>query len=216
MVSLHRNHNLFVESLPKKKKLHLRCINYGMTLQCLKEWGGDMRTWLASKPSYFFQEQKGERHDVGLTSNQNIMMFKKCVIFASQWKTPIFRLLFFVETSFGISLWHKTVLIFPVSASILGLQQWLQTSESDLSSLILLEHYRDNERAMPSDLQAVSDEILISPPHYFDSNGRSICVEAEPRQRKPRACLRITGWAAEAQSDLKHTISSVRNTFPTS
>lgn len=46
------------------------------------------------KTKLFLSRAKG-RKAVGLTSNQNIMMSKKGVIFTSQCKTLIFRLLFF-------------------------------------------------------------------------------------------------------------------------
>lgn len=63
MVSLHRNHNLFVESLPKKKKATLALQKLWNHAAMFKKGGGGRHEDVTGiKTKYFFQqEQKGER-----------------------------------------------------------------------------------------------------------------------------------------------------------
>lgn len=169
--------------------------------------GGSVAVWredVTGIKAKWFPSRVIGRKAIGLTSNQNIMMSKKCVIFPSQWKTLIFQLRFFffflAATSLGITLTRDSPHS-PCLSLILGLQQWLWTSESALSPLILLQHRKDNEReAVPSDLHAISNEILIRcrPTFWFQREGKLCGCWALSKNATVSLCHshRMSSWSS--------------------
>lgn len=140
MVSLLCNHNLFVESLPKKK-LHLHCEKKKneMTPQCFKEWGGGLGglTWGCDWNqnqviSFKSKREKGIRLD---KQSKYDDVEEVCHFYQSV-KTVIFQLLFLFLAD-GNFIWH----LFDMSQSSFSLfepQFWASNNDCALLSLLYL------------------------------------------------------------------------------